>query len=155
RNPGDQAAPRSRRGDLMDAVVNARSTLGVSSACEALGLSRATFYRRQAPPPQPRPPRARSPRALAPEEREQVLRILHEERFADQAPAQVYAQLLDEGKRLCSERTMYRILDDNAEVRERRDQLRHPNYPVPQLLAAAPRQLWSWDITKVPGPFKW
>jgi len=84
-----------------------------------------------------------------------VLDALHEARFADQAPAEVYAALLDEGRYLCSERTMYRVLAENAEVRERRNQLRHPTYKAPELLATAPNQLWSWDITKLLGPQKW
>jgi putative transposase len=81
--------------------------------------------------------------------------VLHEPRFADLAPAEVYAALLDEGRYLCSERTMYRVLAENSEVRERRDQLRHPRYSPPELLATAPNQLWSWDITKLLGPAKW
>ena len=84
-----------------------------------------------------------------------MLEVLHETRFVDLAPAQVYAQLLDEGRYLCSERTMYRILEENHEVRERRDQLRHPQYTAPELLATAPNQVWSWDITKLLGPAKW
>jgi putative transposase len=80
---------------------------------------------------------------------------LHEPRFVDRAPAEVYATLLDEGQYLCSERTMYRILAANAEVRERRDQLRHPAYAAPELLARRPNELWSWDITKLLGPAKW
>ena len=84
-----------------------------------------------------------------------MLDVLHEPRFADLAPAEVYATLLDEGRYLCSERTMYRVLAENAEVRERRDQLRHPAYQAPELLATAPNQLWSWDITKLLGPAKW
>jgi putative transposase len=83
------------------------------------------------------------------------LDILHAPRFVDLAPAQVYAGLLDEGRYVCSERTMYRILAAHQEVRERRDQLRHPSYVAPQLLATAPNQLWSWDITKLLGPAKW
>src|SRR5207249_3424047 len=81
--------------------------------------------------------------------------ILHEPRFVDLAPAQVYAQLLDEDRYLCSERTMYRVLEENREVRERRNQLRHPNYAAPQLLATGPNQLWSWDITRLLGPARW
>jgi putative transposase len=81
--------------------------------------------------------------------------VLNEQRFADLAPAEVHATLLDEGRYLCSERTMYRVLAENAEVRERRDQLRHPAYKAPELLATAPNQLWSWDITKLLGPQKW
>jgi putative transposase len=81
--------------------------------------------------------------------------VLTSERFVDRSPAQVWATLLDEGRYLCSERTMYRVLDDRAEVRERRDQLRHPTYSKPELLAEQPNQLWSWDITKLLGPAKW
>lgn len=81
--------------------------------------------------------------------------VLHSERFVDKAPAQVYATLLDEGTYLCSERTMYRILAEADEVRERRNQLRHPNYKKPELLATAPNQVWSWDITRLKGPVKW
>ena len=80
---------------------------------------------------------------------------LHEERFCDQAPPEVFATLLDEGRYLCSLRTMYRILEDSGEVRDRRDQLCHPSYQKPQLLATAPNQVWSWDITKLLGPVKW
>jgi len=73
----------------------------------------------------------------------------------DKSPRQVYAELLDEGTYLCSVRTMYRILEDNNEVKERRNQLRHPNYKKPELLATEPNQVWSWDITKLHGPAKW
>jgi putative transposase len=84
-----------------------------------------------------------------------VLEVLHQPRFVDLAPAEIYATLLDDGRYLCSERTLYRVLAENAEVRERRDQLRHPAYAAPQLLATRPNQLWSWDITKLLGPAKW
>ena len=80
---------------------------------------------------------------------------LNSERFADQAPREVFATLMDEGTYLCSWRTMYRILDENQEVRERRNQLRHPNYTKPELLATKSNQFWSWDITKLLGPTKW
>lgn len=96
-----------------------------------------------------------SPRALPSGERADVRQVLNSERFADQPPREVYATLLDEGKYLCSWRTMYRILDENQEVRERRNQLRHPHYTKPELLAIQPNQLWSWDITKLLGPTKW
>jgi putative transposase len=76
-----------------------------------------------------------------------VLDVLHEPRFVDLAPAQVFATLLEQGRYLCSVRTMHRILADNSEVRERRDQLRHPAYAKPELLATGPNQLWSWDIS--------
>ncbi len=84
-----------------------------------------------------------------------MLAQLHSPRFADLAPSEVYATLLDEGTYLCSERSMYRILAAHHEVRERRDQLRHPDYKQPELLATAPNQVWSWDITKLLGPRKW
>jgi putative transposase len=92
---------------------------------------------------------------LSVEEHQEVLSVVNSERFCDQAPAEVYATLLDEGKYLCSERTMYRILEESDQVRERRDQLRHPRYAAPELLASRPNEVWSWDITKLLGPAKW
>jgi putative transposase len=84
-----------------------------------------------------------------------VLDTLHSERFVDKAPQEIYATLLDEKKYLCSTSSMYRILRENEEVRERRNQLRHPIYQKPELLATRPNQVWSWDITKLLGPRKW
>jgi putative transposase len=127
---------------------------GIAPTCAALGVSRATYYRSLRPTPEPAP-RPSPPRALAPEERATVLEVLHEPRFVDQAPSEVYATLLDDGQHLCSVRTMYRILSANLEVKERRDQLRHPQYAAPELLATRPNELWSWDITKLLGPAKW
>jgi transposase InsO family protein len=125
------------------------------AACAALGVSRASIYARRRPevegPPRPRPT---PPRALAAAERSTVLDVLNSERFANRAPAEVYATLLDENTYHCSTRTMYRILAANSQVRERRDQLRHPAYAKPELLATGPNQLWSWDITKLRGPAK-
>ena len=139
----------------MAVVTEQRATLGVAPVCRALGVPRASYYRWQHPQAAgPRPPR-RVPRALPAEERQQVLALLHDERFVDLPPAQVYATLLDEGKYVCSVRTMYRILHESAEVRERRRPLRHPRYQAPELLATGPNQLWSWDITKLKGPVKW
>lgn len=138
----------------MKIVTEESESLGVQSLCAALGLPRATFYRRRRPLHGPARQRCH-PRGLSPEEKTRVLEILHEERFADLAPAEVYATLLDEEVYLCSERTMYRVLAENAELRERRDQLRHPRYAAPELLATQPNQLWSWDITKLLGPTKW
>ncbi len=129
--------------------------LGVRALCEALPLPRATFYRHRFPRYGPWPRRARPPRALAPVERAQVLAQLHAPRFADCAPGQVYARLLDEGTYLCSARTMYRVLAEAGEVRDRRDHCRHPRYAAPELLATAANQLWSWDITKLRGPSTW
>ena len=84
-----------------------------------------------------------------------MLATLHEDRFVDLAPTEIYAQLLDEGKHLCSIRTMYRVLAAAEEVRERRRQRLHPPYAKPELLATAPNQVWSWDITKLLGPATW
>jgi putative transposase len=138
----------------MSAARDLSSSVGIAPACEALGIPRASFYRalRPAAPTKPRPTPAR---ALSDAERKGVLDTLHGERFADVAPAEIWATLLDEGTYLCSRRTMYRILDDAEEVRERRNQLRHPEYKKPELLAQAPNQVWSWDITKLLGPANW
>lgn len=128
--------------------------VSVAVACRALGVSRATFYRRRAPRPV-RAPRKKPARALTDPERDQVIQTLHEDRFIDKAPAEIYAALLDEGVYHCSIRTMYRVLESLNEVRERRNQLRHPAYTKPELLATGPNQVWSWDITKLRGPGKW
>src|SRR5271157_689251 len=140
-------------------LADLAQTVGIKSACHALGVPRAGFYRyrcRQtsttAAQPAPRPMPAR---ALQPEERAAVLAVLHQERFQNSSPAAVQATLLDEGCYLCSTRTMYRVLAATGETRERRDQLVHPPYHKPELLATAPHQLWSWDITKLLGPAKW
>ncbi len=138
----------------MATVADVGPRLGIAPTCAALGLPRATYYRRRQPP-RTRPQRRRSPRALSVEERAAVLDTLHEPRFVDLAPAEVYATLLDEERYLCSERTMYRLLAAHDEVRERRNQLRHPRYAAPELLARRPNELWSWDITKLLGPAKW
>lgn len=127
--------------------------LGVRATCETLGVWPASYYRSRRP--RITPDRRRAPRKLAEEERTQVLSLLHEERFVDHAPAEVVATLLDEETYLCSERTMYRILEENQESRERRDQLRHPAHKAPELLATRSNELWSWDITKLRGPEKW
>lgn len=133
-----------------------RTTVGVRPLCEALGVPRETYYRRRRPAKESVPRARRSPaRALDAQERQQVLEVLHSERFADKPPAEVYGALLEDGVYHCSVRTMYRILEDNREVRERRNQLRHPQYSKPELLATAPNQVWTWDITKLLGPAKW
>jgi putative transposase len=134
-------------------VAEQASRHGVAPTCRALGLSRATWYRRR----QPSAPRqARGvPRKLPDTERQTVLEVLHEPRFIDQSPPEVHANLLDEGRYLCSLRTMYRILAEKHEVRERRALRRHPCYTAPELLARRPNELWSWDITKLLGPHKW
>jgi putative transposase len=130
--------------------------VGMARACRVLGVARATAYRHRDPKvASPARPRRPPPAALSAEERGAILAELHSERFADASPAAVHATLLDEGTYLASQRTMYRILAAAAEVRERRNQLRHPAYAKPELLATGPRELWSWDITKLRGPAKW
>jgi putative transposase len=161
----------------MDAAIEMAPVAGTAPLCAALGLSRATYYRRRelaatsgeaapgtsptaeaveqqsassSPPAEVGPARKKaSPRALTDQERAAVVAVLNEDRFCNLAPPEVYATLLDEGKYLCSERTMYRILVANGQVRERRNLLRHPQYKAPELMATKPNQLWSWDITKL------
>jgi putative transposase len=140
------------------AAVQASSEIEALPACIALGVARATFYRyrgnldvSQTPALDRQPPG----RSLSLVERKTVLDLLTSERFADDAPRQIWAALLDEGMYFCSVSTMYRILRAECGVRERRDQLRHPVYSKPELLATGPNQVWSWDITKLLGPAKW
>ncbi len=144
---------------MIQAVEALAPTMGVSAACQALGVPRSSVYRARpsvaVPVVASLVPRPTPARALTPEERTAVLDVLHSDRFQDDAPREVYATLLDEGVYLCSWRTMYRFLDEADEVRERRNQLRHPTYTQPELLATAPNELWSWDITKLKGPAKW
>lgn len=130
--------------------------MGLRPACRALGAAPATIYRRRRPPARKSGrPRQAPARALSANERELVLSELRSERFVDASPAAVWATLLDEGRYLCSQRTMYRLLAAQGELRERRDQLTHPAYALPELLAARPNEVWSWDITKLKGPATW
>jgi putative transposase len=137
----------------MKAIRALAQKVKVRSACQAFDFPRSSYYWQLAPKaPKDRPA---PPLALSAEERQGVLAVLHSNRFMDQAPREIYATLLDEAVYLCSARTMYRILKSQNEVRERRDQLRHPTYRKPELLATGPNQVWSWDITKLKGPAKW
>jgi putative transposase len=151
---------------VRDTITTHGARCGVGAFCAALALPAATYYRAQHRQHEQHRRaramvtslRAAPARALPPMERQHVLDVLdvlHAPRFIDLAPAQVYATLLDEGIYHCSERTMYRVLAAQAEVRERRAQRRHPRYTAPELLATAPNQLWSWDITKLKGPTTW
>jgi len=125
---------------------------GVREACATLGVPRSTWYSRQKPKAQDR---RRPPRRLADAERTEVLSVLNSEGYRDEAVPTVHAQLLDEGRYLCSERTMYRILKAERQVRQRRHEREHPEYKKPELLATGPNQVWSWDITKIKGPKSW
>lgn len=141
----------------MNTVAELRTEVGTRAACEALLLSRSAFYRRREPALEAQPLAARPapPRVLSPQEREEILSVLNQERFCDLSPAEVYATLLDEGIYIASIRTMYRLLGERAQVHERRNQLRHPAHPKPQLVARGPNQVWTWDITKLLGPASW
>jgi len=133
----------------------------VRAACDAIGAAQASYYRRHrhspAPPrPATVPQRDRpQPRALNTAEQQAILAELHSERFADLAPAEVWAILLDEGRYLGSISTFYRLLRRAGESAERRRQATHPATVKPELVATAPNAVWSWDITKLRGPAKW
>jgi len=140
----------------MAAARTLAPAIGPSKACRTMEVPRSSFYRRIRPKfygPLPRP--APHPRALTGAERAAILEVCHSSRFVDAAPASIVATLLDEGSYLASERTFYRVLSAAGESRERRRQLTHPAYIKPELLATAPNELWSWDITDLKGPAKW
>lgn len=146
---------------VQDGAEQLMPVIGRKGACAAVGLSRATHYRRHpvtaasCPPAPKKTPARQQPRALSAAERARVLAVLHSERFVDAAPATVYATLLDEGVYLCSESTMYRLLRAAGETGDRRRQATHPATVKPELVAHAPNRVWSWDITKLHGPAKW
>lgn len=137
---------------MADAVLELGGHVGLRAACAILGVSRATLYRRPTSDPPGRSPRAPPKWALSAEERRAFLALAHSDEFLDSTPAEIYFALLDADQYICSIRTMYRILAEQHEVRERRNQARHPTYTKPELLATGPRQLWTWDITKLRGP---
>jgi len=143
----------------MEAFQQLEPRVGIAAACAALSINRAQIYRERARalPRQPREkaPRPRPPLALSEAERQELLQILDSERFADVAPATVYATLLDEGRYHGSVRTMYRLLAQENQSGERRRQRVHPVYEKPELLATGANEVWSWDITKLKGPVKW
>jgi putative transposase len=131
-------------------------SIGLTAACAVLQVPRSTLARARRPEAPSRPtPTPALRRELSSEERATVHARLNSERFQDCAPREVYAELLECETYLCSVSTMYRILGENQEIRERRDQLRHPLYTKPELLATGPNQVWTWDITKLLGPTKW
>jgi putative transposase len=145
----------------MLAVTDLAMHVGLKTACRAFALSRGFVYRDRArlraggatrcvPRARPRPPLA-----LSSAEQDALLGVLDSERFADVAPATVYATLLDEGRYHGSIRTMYRLLAAQNQTGERRNQRVHPVYAKPELLAVRPNEVWSWDISKLKGPAKW
>lgn len=141
-------------------IADLAPVVGVKAACQALGRPRSRHYRHLHPAPSGQGPRRKpagghQPAAMSESERAHVLGVLHSPRFVDSAPGEVFATLLDEGTYLCSETSMYRLLRSQGEVRERRRQARHPARVKPELVATAPNEVWSWDITKLAGPVKW
>lgn len=164
RRAGDAQGPNTGEGGEVFAAVQQAACdelaelIGRAAACRATGLPRSSWYRHNrispAPPrPAPKPHTERvQPRSLSPAERATVRELLNTEPYLDQAPATVYAKLLDGGEYYCSISTMYRILREHGEVRERRRQATHPPKVKPELLATKPNQVWSWDITKLAGP---
>jgi putative transposase len=141
----------------MTLLAELHRQVGMSQACRTLALPRSWYYRQQVKKLAnhvllPLPPRPAPKHALSEMEKAAVRTTLNSERFMEQSPREVYATLLDEGTYLCHWRTMYRILAEHDEVRERRNQRRHPLYKKPELLATAPKQVWSWDITLLKGP---
>lgn len=143
------------------AIITLTDRVGVRAACDAVGAAQAGYYRRHrtspaAARPTPAPQRDRvQPRALSREERQAILDVLHSDRFADLAPGEVWAILLDEGVYLGSQSTFYRLLRAASGTRERRRQATHPAAVKPELAATGPNQVYSWDITKLHGPAKW
>jgi putative transposase len=140
------------------AIAELEPIVGVRAGCAAVGEAQARWYRRhRQSPPSPKPERvpAPQPRALSEVERKELRRVLNSEEFVDEAPATVYAKLLDQGIYLASVPTMYRVLRDHDEVHERRRQATHPPAKKPELLASEPNEVWSWDISKLLGPAKW
>jgi len=142
---------------MMNTALQLADQVPAGRVCAVLAVARSSFYRARNPQPaKASRPRPLSARALTAAERATVRDTLNSERFADKSPYQVYATLLDDDQAyLCSISTMYRILRQHDEVRERRNQLQHPIYSKPELLATGPNQLWSWDITKLRGPATW
>lgn len=140
----------------MQGVETLALQVGVQNACEALAVSRSSLYAMRRPKPaRAARPSLPPPNALSPTEKAGVLAELNSERFADQTPYEIYPQLLDEGRYLCSLRSMYRLLAENQAVRDRRDQLCHPARPAPQLVAHRPNQVWVWDITQLASVLKY
>jgi transposase InsO family protein len=144
----------------MLAVTELQPHVGMKAACSALSLNRGFVYRdlarrRRLFPMKRVAPRPPPPLAFSRAEQDRLLGMLNSERFADLAPATVFAILLDEGCYYGSIRTMYRLLAASAQAGERRRQRCHPTYSKPELLAVRPNEVWSWDITKLKGPEKW
>jgi putative transposase len=143
---------------IEEAIGQLTPILGTTEALATVGADRATWYRKhRQSPARERPDKVATPqpRALTKVERKEIKRTLESDEFVDEAPATVYAKLLDQGTYLGSVSTMYRVLHEHDEVRERRRQATHPAHKKPELIATGPNSVWSWDITKLHGPQKW
>lgn len=139
----------------MEAVQELAAHTTTRAACDALGVAPATYYRRQRPaPPRRYGPRKPSPRRIPDVERQRIRDELNSEPFMDKAPGQVVAILGEQGRCIGSERTMYRVLHEVEQVRERRERREHPKHAIPRLVARAPNEVWTWDITKLRGEQK-
>ncbi|WP_425573581.1 IS3 family transposase, partial [Nocardiopsis rhodophaea] len=148
----ERGLSRQARHVTEQATAELRPITGTAAACRLTGTSRATLHRRRNPAPPAHGPRRAHPSRLSTAERDAVLAALHSDRFADKSCEQVWATLLDEGVYLCSVATMYRLLREHGQVRQRRAQARHAPRTRPELTAYGPSQVWSWDITKLKGP---
>lgn len=158
RNLGSDPSIRAEQRQLLEqGVIELSSLIGIRRACEVFGLSRSGLYARMKPKDEKtgsQGMKKKSHRTLSEQERSNTLAVLNSVRFMDQSPRQVEAIMLDEGQYICSASTMYRILRSEDQVKERRNQARHPKYKQPELIAIGPNQVWSWDITKLKGPDK-
>jgi putative transposase len=143
---------------LIDTITNTnhKSGVPVAALCKALGVPRASYYRKHEDKPAPTTTSRQKPKnALSIEEKDKVLTLLHSERFIDKTPHDAFNALIDEGQYYCSPRTMYRVLKERGETVERRPQRSHRDAVKPELIATRPNEVWSWDITKLKGPKKW
>ena len=131
--------------------------IGTKTACDAFGLARSSYYYQPKPAVQDdyHSERKSPDFAYSHQEKQNILDVMNSELYMDQTPYEIFASELDRGKYLCSIRTMYRILAENDQVKERRNVKRSCNYHKPELLATQPNEVWSWDITKLKGPQKW
>lgn len=141
------------RKEALSMIKRHGKRFGTGPLCDALGVPRATYYRSQKSVCKPQKAR-NHPRRIPDEQRAEIRSVLNSEPYCDMAPASVYASLLDQGQYLCSERSMYRVLDEVDQNQPRRQRPAR-NLVKPELLATTPNQVWSWDITKLKGPVKW
>jgi len=137
-------------------VNNISEEIGTESACNAFSLPRSSYYYKSSSATDIALAERNLPDfAYSKEEREEILMVMNSDAYMDKTPYDIHASQLDKGNYLCSVSTMYRILDENNQLKERRNIKRSNNYQKPELLATEANQVWSWDITKLKGPAKW